>query len=263
MKAGTPEPDDAPAESHDFITTEHFAYTAGEDLDGQASGHGWARPWTGGGARVEASSLNYPPHPVEGGSLLIPATEEELGWARPIGSMKRFMREPGKKGHWYFSAIVQHSDETPGPGGELRLNPMDPVDARNPFQIVVADNGPGLRISLSGAKGAIELPDAGKPVFLLCRIELSPRTYFWDLNAQLLVNPDTKSPNFGGGGQPLTASFANVRLPEQFGMSIRRLRGQAISRLDEIRFGRHWEEMTFRPPQIDPPAGTGKVEAKK
>jgi serine/threonine protein kinase len=237
-----------------FIATESFEYPEDVKLDSQSAGTGWAAAWKGTKAQIEDTSLSYPSHPSQGGSLRIAAVEEDVQWERPIGPLKNFLRDPNKGGHWYFTAIVQQTNEKPGTGGELRLIPFDSADAKQPVQIVVRNVEKGLNITMPGAPAPVELPDASQPVFLLCRISfLNPKEGKWDVTAMLLVNPKIASPTFAGGGKPIVSTQPSVEVPPQMAVQIRRARGESITQIDEIRYGRHWEEMTFKTPQIDPP----------
>jgi serine/threonine protein kinase len=238
-----------------FIATESFAYPEGAELGSQSTGTGWAAAWKGAGATIEKASIDFPSHPAEGGSLRFSSEKEDILWERPVGPLKQFLREPAKGGHWYFTALIQQSENTPGAGGELRLIPFDSADGQPPIQIVIRNAGKGLKIAMPGGNAPVDLPDASRPVFVLCRIGFAnPKDGKWDITALLLVNPKIESASFAGGGKPIAVSAPGIALPKELVMQIRKARGDSTTLIDEIRYGRHWEEMTFKAPQIDEPA---------
>jgi hypothetical protein len=237
-----------------FIATESFDYPEDAELNSQSAGTGWAAAWKGTAASIQKGSLSIPSHPAQGGSLRLSAGETDIQWERPIGPLKQFLRDPVKGGHWYFTAIVQQTDAKPGAGGELRLIPFDSADSKQPIQIVVRNSEKGLNIAMPGASTPVDLPDVSRPVFLLCRISfLNPKEGKWDVTASLLVNPKVESASFVGGGKPIITTQTSIAVPPQLVMQIRKARGESITLIDEIRYGRHWEEMTFKSPQVDPP----------
>jgi hypothetical protein len=121
------------------------------------------------------------------------------------------------------------------------------------MQVVVSETGSEVNVSLVKPQPSLPVPDAGKPLFFIARIALSnPKFDLWDVQISVVVNPKLKSPNFLGAGSPIAAELKGVKVPEELGLMIRKKRSKATTEIDEIRFGRHWEEMAFQPPQKDP-----------
>jgi serine/threonine-protein kinase len=233
-----------PAQDGPFFAIESFAYPSGSPLAGQNGGSGWAGAWQGPPpAKVEGASLSYPAHPATGGSITIDETNEELLWSRTVGSASRFLPQPGKGGHWYFGMLIEHHSGLPTPGGEIHINPFDTKTVHNLIRIVIADAGDSTKVTLNNEKAVVEVKNDGKPICLVMRIEAkNPKFDNYDIQARLWVNPDFSKPR----PQPHVECEVKYQpLPQQLGVLIRKKRSQAVTHLDELRYGRHWPEMAF------------------
>jgi hypothetical protein len=236
----------------DYIAVEDFRYGNAPKLDGGPAGTGWSAPWKGGEARLEKESLKYGDYPTSGGRAVFPAKTKYFSVSRSLGSASRVMGPPDKPKHWYFAALVKHSDGTPGPGGEVRFLPFE--SAGNPVQIVITDVGSGLRVELEGAP-PIEVADASKPVLIMSYLSFTPaKAGKAELTCRLLVNPVLEVNSFKDAGPLTEIKRPGVVVPKDMQFKIRKAEGSAQTEVDEIRFGKHWAQMSFQKPRPTPPA---------
>lgn len=230
------------------FVAESFEYPAGSIIAGLSAGLGWAGPWKGKIGQTVEKSLPFPSHPAPGGSLVIPPSDQTQTLTRPIGPIEVFARNAKKADHWYVGFLVVPGDSTPAPQGELLLNPFDTSDPYKFARAIVEDTGPTIRITLNAPKSFLEIPDDGNPIYVVMRVMLSnPKAGKWDLKTELRVNPDFNATSWGNNPQTLSYDQKGIALPKEMGVLIRRKGSQAETRIDELRFGRHYEDMVFTP----------------
>ena len=236
------------------VVAESFAYANGAAIDAQKSGRGWQGGWEANGAQVRAGSLPYPGMLPSGGALEFPGGEEKRSARRVMGLVAPLIENPKKAGHWYFATLIRVSDQSPGAGGEVRIYPLDPDNSgRGPY-ISVADMGQAARVSLSGSQLPLLLPDANRPILLVCRMEVqNPKDNKWDLTMSLLVNPPVDRAGFKEAGTPIKAVFKGTALPAQTGVLILKSGGSAAAIVDELRFSEHWDDLQLGGPKAAAP----------
>jgi len=253
-----------PVTRPEAFVQESFAYADAAELAGQKEGRGWGGAWQGEGAAIRNVSLEYSLHPKSGGTLVIPPSKEAVTLSRVSGPTSRFFADQKNTRHWYFAALINHSDRSPAAGGEVRIYPLDATATGTSFYIGIADVGTTLRISMPGAPAPLMLPNMNKPMLLVCRFEASePKAGKWDFMASLLVNPNLVAAGFKQAGAPLVATVKNSAMPPQSGVSIRKDAGPATTEVDEIRYGHHWTEMSFKPGSSAPPVPAATKAAAK
>jgi hypothetical protein len=224
-------------------------------IQGQKAGRGWVGGWESSGAKVRDGSLMYPGFTVSGGSLVLSPGNETVSARRVMGPTANLIEDPKKSGHWYFATLIRHSDQTAGVGGEVRIYPVDPDAAGKGPYIALVDVGNGLRISMNDSNPQI-LPDANKPVLLVCLMEVAnPKAGKWDLSISLLVNPPVGQPTFKDAGKPIKADIKAMALPGQTGVMIRKSNGAAETTVDEVRFSEHWADLQLGGPKPTLPVG--------
>ena len=245
-----------PKDEGSLIAEESFNYQAGRGIDGQSGGSGWDGRWHGLVGKTEAASLSYLQHPATGGSLHIPQSQQELELTRSLGSLTHFIADPAKGGHWYMSLLIQHGTGTPASGGEIMFNPIDMADIHNFIRVVVEDKGGVLRVNLNAEPQAVEVPQDGKPLYLILRIDLkNPRLGNYDIKGTLWINPDLASAKPGKTGRKLEVELKNQMLPKQLGLLMRKKRSQSETRIDEVRFARRMVDVVFKPVAEEEEAG--------
>lgn len=225
-----------------YIARDTFAGMPADLLDGKESGAGWAAPWSGPLARIEPAAT-----PQLGATLFIPPTDREVLLSRPIGPLENFV-EPAEGGSWFFAFHLQHSTDLPTPGGDIQLNPINSSDIHDLVRIVATDVGGSLQVTLNNEKKPVEVRDTSKPALVVLRIALqNPKLGNWDLNAELCVNPVIGSQWPPVGSQMVTVKLNYIRLPQQFGLLIRKPRAEAATRIADIRFCRNLADLTPAP----------------
>lgn len=236
----------APVDPNVFIS-ERFEHPPGTAIAGIAGGNGWAGPWQGSGGAVVRQSLDFPRYPAVGGSLALAPAKAEQSWTRLAGPLSVFVRNAAKGDRWFLGMLIKHGDGTPAPNGELQINPFDIADPFNLARIIVEDAGPMIRVSLNDPKVFLEIPDDGKPIYILTRIDLTnPKLGNWDVDVALWVNPAFDQTTELKAGKSVAIKLPYAQLPPDLGLLIRRKRTQTESGIDEIRFGRLYEHMVFK-----------------
>ncbi len=231
-----------------ILLVEAFDYPRGSLITGHAGGVGWGGPWQGKGARINPKSLEFPKHPSTGGMLNLEPSKGEHTWTRRAGPLSLFVPDPSKGDRWYLGMLIQHGDGTPAPNGEMQINPFDTADPFNLIRFIVEDRGTTLRISLNDTKVFLEVPDDGKPVHVLTRITLDkPKLGNWDIEFVIWINPDFNAANETSAGSGLAGKLVYAAIPAELGLLIRSKQTQSPSRIDEIRVGRNFETMVFKP----------------
>ena len=224
------------------LADESFAYT-GKTFSNENGGKGWGGPWTGTDVEILAESLSYKDQPGTGGSLLIPSSDKPLAVSRSLGPLSRFQQGEYKDRHWYFAGVLQHSDGTNEPGGELRVSL---VGAENVASFRIEDLGQELRITTGGGK-SLTLADEGKPMLVVARVQwIKDKEGAYDVKSALLVNPKMSAQGFGKAGPALEDSQRGANLPSDLMLKLEKSPGKARSLVDEIRYGRHWSNTVVR-----------------
>lgn len=229
------------------LAEEGFAYGAGDAFLSATPSGGWTGSWKATGAQVEAGSLAYDSHRQGGGRVVMAAGSETRSVSRVLGPTTKLTPAGAKEAHWYFATLVQHGDGTPAAGGGVRIYPLDPSGDSKGFQIAIEDLGTNIQISIPGGGAPVTMPDAGKPVFLACRMDwINPKDGKWDFTASLVVNPPMSAKSFAEAGKPIVLSVKGMHPLEESGVMARKGEGAAITRLDEIRYEPHWVDVVFK-----------------
>ncbi len=243
-------------ESGPLIASETFKYQAGQNIKGKAGGRGWDGVWQGLVGKIVAPSLSYLNHPATDGSLFIAEVQQPLELKRHIGPLTSFITNPAKGGHWYMGLLLQHSNSTPEPGGAIMINPLDMADVNNLIRIVVEDKDGTQHINLNADEQGISVPQDGKPLFLILRIDLkNPKGINYDIKGTLWVNPDLASAKPDQTGQKLVVELKNQFIPRQLGLLVRKKPGKTVTFIDEVRYARHMADMVFKPVAEEEEAG--------
>ena len=221
-----------------LIAAEGFEYP-NQTIHGLGGGTGWAGPWSGPHAGVDGTSLASAKFAPAGGSLIIPATQQEIVLSRPLGPLARFV-DPATGGTWHFAFLLQHVSDVPAPGGDVQINPFNGSNVHDLVRIVATDDGGTLHLTLNNEKNPLEVKDTSKPVFVVLRATLgNPKFDNWDVTAELFVNPEINPQWPPANAQKVVVKLSYVPVPPQLGLLIRKLaRSDAITRIDEIRFAR-------------------------
>ncbi len=244
-KAGTGKGKGYPKDEEGFVASESFSYGGGSALAGLNGGQGWAGPWAGPPAKIDAASLTYPEQPSTGGSMSVGDASDELVWTRQAGPANRFIRQPEKGGRWYFGALVDPRNAIPGTSNEIQINPFNTTDIYALFRIVVVTTPEVFKVTLNTQK-AVEFKNEGKPLCIVLRVDAkNPKFDNYDFTAQLWVNP-----SFSGISPPAVPTIQVERpgqpMPKQVGVMIRKKRGQVSARVDELRYALHWKAISFQ-----------------
>ena len=231
-----------------LIAADGFEYPT-RPLNGLGGGTGWAGPWSGPLAMVEGKSLEAAKFAAAGGSLIIPATQQEIVVSRPVGPLARIVN-PATGGTWYFAFLLQHTSDVPTPGGDVQFNPFNGTDVHDLVKIVATDAGGALHLTLNNEKNPLEVKDTSKPAFVVLRTTLSnPKLGNWDVTAELFVNPEINPQWPPASAQRVTVKLPYAAVPPQLALMIRKPpRTDATTRIDEIRFARQAMELSYRPP---------------
>ena len=239
-----------------LIASETFKYPAGQNIKGKSGGRGWDGAWQGLVGKVAAPSLSYLNHPATDGSLFIPEVQQPLELNRLVGPLSRFIADPLKGGHWYVGLLVQHSNSTPEPGGAVIINPLDMADVNDLVRIVVEDRDGAQRINLNADEQGVTVPQDGKPLFLILRIDLNnPKDGRYDIKGTLWVSPDLASAKPDQTGQKLSVELKNQPVPRQLGLLVRKKPGKTVTFIDEVRYARRMADMVFKPAAEETEAG--------
>ncbi len=231
-----------------IIAEESFTYRDGQNIKGKAGGKGWDAPWQGLEAKIENGSLSYLNHPASGGTLFIPGQGPPIVLTRPVGPSARFIPDPAKAGHWYMSMLIHHMSSSPAPGGEILINPISLGDVNNFVHISVGEKSGVLHVGLNDDAHKVELPQDGKPIYLILRIDLkNPMSGKYDIKGTLWINPDLGSAKPDKTGQRLEVELKSQSVPQQFGLHVRKRIGKSDTRIDEVRFARRMADMVFKP----------------
>ena len=254
--ASPPKPAPMPASQSPFIAAEGFEY-ANHPIGGLGGGNGWAGPWTGTAAAVEGASLSDGKSPATGGSLVLPATQQEIVLSRPLGPLAQFV-DPVHGGTWYFTFLLRHGGDVPSPGGDIQFNPFNGSDVHDLVKIVATDAGGTMQITLNNEKNPIEVKDTSKPAFIVMRTTLgNPKLGNWDVTAELFVNPEINAQWPPPNARRVTVKLPYAAVPPQLSLLIRKLaRTDATTRIEQIRFARRAMDLVSQTPA--PPAAGKK-----
>ena len=230
-----------------IIAEESFNYRDGQNIKGKAGGKGWDAPWQGLEAKIESGSLSYLNLPASGGTLSILGQGPPIVLTRPIGPFARFIPDPAKGGHWYMGMIIHHMSSSPAPGGEILINPISLGDVNNLIHVSVGEKSGALQVGLNDDAHKVELPQDGKPLYLILRIDLkNPQTGKYDIKGTLWINPDLGSAKPDKTGQRLEVELKGQSIPQQFGLHLRKKIGKSETRIDGVRFAHHMSDMVFK-----------------
>lgn len=231
-----------------IIAEESFNYRDGQAIKGKAGGKGWDAPWQGLEGKIESGSLSYLNLPASGGTLSILGQGPPIVLTRPIGPFARFIPDPAKGGHWYMGLIIHHMSSSPASGGEILINPISLGDVNNFIHISVGEKSGALQVGLNDDAHKVELPQDGKPLYLILRIDLkNPQLGKYDIKGTLWINPDLGSAKPDKTGQRLEVELKGQSIPQQFGLHLRKKIGKSDTRIDEVRFARRMSDMVFKP----------------
>jgi hypothetical protein len=235
-------------DSGPIIAEESFTYREGQNIKGKAGGKGWDAPWQGLEGKIESGSLSYLNHPASGGTLLIPGQGPPVVLTRPVGPSARFIPDPAKGGHWYIGLLIHHMSSSPAPGGEILINPISLGDVNNIIHVSVGEKSGVLQIGLNDDAHKVEMPQDGKPLYLILRIDLkNPMAGKYDIKGTLWINPDLGSAKPDKTGQRLEVKLKSQSVPQQFGLHLRKRIGKSDTRIDEVRFAPRMSDMVFKP----------------
>ncbi len=239
----TPAPTPAPAAipaAQGFQAIEPFQYAAGSAILGAAGGVGWAGPWKGGPAVIEAGAFEGVSVASPGGKLSFKPSASETWVSRLVDSNSRLL-DPQKGGTYYFSLTMNHSDSKYKPGSDFQYNPIYPANENSPLRVIIGDEGKGPQLAIHVRSKAMKLPPFGKPIRLAQRVEFTPDGKgLWNVKCLMYINPDTNA------GEPKRANLdvveSGVKMPEQIGIMFRK-KPTPTTAVDEVRFAKVWADL--------------------